>query len=71
MADKLQQVAPQEVVNIPTPVGPTRYVECKVINEIFKMGKTHKAGSKVVLELFCAENFATAGDIEIVKEVQK
>ena len=67
----MAKIEPQATVSIPTPVGPTRYVEVEVKNELFKNGKKHEPGTKVVLELFSAENFEKAGDVEILKEVEK
>lgn len=67
----MAKIEPQTVVNIPTPVGPTRYVKVEVLNDIFKQGKTHKKGSKPTLELFSAENLVKAGDVKILEEIQK
>lgn len=68
----MADIAPQTVVDIPTPVGPTRYVEVEVLVEggIFKQGKNHKKGSKLTMELFSAENYAKAKEVKILKEVK-
>lgn len=67
----MADIQPQETVAIPTPVGPLRYVKVKLLRDLFKDGKTHKAPKEMTLELFSAENFEKAGDVKILKEVKK
>lgn len=69
----MADIEPQQVVDVPTPVGPTRYVEVEVLSEngLFKAGKLREKGSTMTLELFTAENFVKAGDVKILKEVTK
>lgn len=67
-----KKVRPQDVVNVPTPVGEPRYVNVKVLDEngVFKQGELHEKDSEFVMELFAAENAERVGSVEILSEVE-
>jgi hypothetical protein len=60
MSDKLKtEVKPES--------GQPQKVECIVVTDLFKNGKTYKKGEKISLEANTARRFKEAGNVKFVK----